>query len=239
MKAVILAAGEGIRMRPLTTHTPKPMLPVGGKPLIVHMIDALPPQVTEIAIVTGYLAEAIERGIGSSYRECPITYIRQERKLGTADALWLCREFLADSDRFILAYADDLHDPIAIRQLLEFDRALLVHEVADPSRFGIVTVNEEGVITSIIEKPVSSQSRLAAVGVYLLDQKIFDHYPREPKGGEFFLTDSISELALREPFHAVGSQFWVPIGYPSDLDLAEHALRRRGDAVALKLPAAA
>ncbi|MES2953624.1 MAG: nucleotidyltransferase family protein [Patescibacteria group bacterium] len=227
MKAIILAAGKGERMRPLTETVPKPMLRVRGKALICHMIDALPMEVTEVIVVTDYLAEKIEKGLGSTYAGREITYIRQGPERGTAGALWQCRDRMRTGERFLLGYADDLHDPNAIKELLRYDRGLLVHEVADPSRFGIVYASHAGTVKAIVEKPKVASSNLAAVGVYLLDTNIFTYWPKPDAKGEHVLTDSIAASLNWYEMTAVKSHFWVPVGYPKDLVRASVALAKR------------
>jgi len=94
MKAVILAAGEGIRMRPLTINTPKPLLKIIGKPILEHIIDSFPNEIDEIIIVVGYLKDQIKNYFGSNWKSRKINYIFQKDKKGTAHALWLCRPLL-------------------------------------------------------------------------------------------------------------------------------------------------
>ncbi len=114
MRCIILAAGEGVRMRPLTLATPKPMIKVCGRPLLEHIIDALPAEVDELILVVGYLREQIRDYFGDSFKRFKINYIVQENKLGTYNALKLCEHLLRLEERFLLIYADDLHAPIAL-----------------------------------------------------------------------------------------------------------------------------
>src|SRR3989344_5163908 len=109
MKAVILAAGEGVRMRPLTLTQPKPMLKVRGQPLLEHIIRTLPVVVDELVIVVGYLQEQIRGYFGDHFGRFRITYVEQKKQFGTYSALESCREFLADGEYFLMLYADDLH----------------------------------------------------------------------------------------------------------------------------------
>src|SRR3989344_8985294 len=109
MKAIILAAGEGKRMRPLTLTKPKPMLEVLDKPLLHWIIDSLPEEITEIILVIGYKGDQIKKYFGNSFGGRKITYIEQKEQLGTAHALKLVKPILKNGERFIFMYADDLH----------------------------------------------------------------------------------------------------------------------------------
>ncbi|MEK7555013.1 MAG: sugar phosphate nucleotidyltransferase, partial [Patescibacteria group bacterium] len=88
MKCIILAAGEGKRLRPLTIDKPKPMVEVLGRPLLHHIIDSLPKEITELVLVVGYKAEAIQKYFGYKFEVLKVTYIRQNRPEGTAHALF-------------------------------------------------------------------------------------------------------------------------------------------------------
>lgn len=95
MQTVILAAGEGTRMRPLTASRPKPMVPVADRPLVAHTADAaVDAGATELVFVVGYEADAIREYFGERYRDVSVTYARQERQRGTADAVRAAREYL-------------------------------------------------------------------------------------------------------------------------------------------------
>src|SRR3989338_11252442 len=107
MKCVILAAGEGIRMRPLTLEKPKPLLAINGKPLIEHVIENLPKEIDELVVVIGYKGEQIKDFLGKKFHGLKVKYVWQKEKLGTGHALRLCREHLG-SDNFLMLFADDI-----------------------------------------------------------------------------------------------------------------------------------
>jgi NDP-sugar pyrophosphorylase family protein len=92
MQCVILAAGKGTRLRPLTDTIPKPLVKVAGRPLLDHIVEALPSSVNELIIVTGYLEEQIHTHCGKSFHGRKVTYVHQEEQKGTAHALWLCKD---------------------------------------------------------------------------------------------------------------------------------------------------
>ena len=228
MQAVILAAGEGIRMRPLTNDKPKPMVEVLKRPLLHHILNTLPEEIGEIILVIGYKGDKIKNYFGNNFEHFKITYVDQLEKLGTAHALWLCRNFLND-ERFLMLYADDLQSKEDIQKCLLHPLSILVKEVEDPSRFGVVIIDEHGKVLDLIEKPEFTVSRLVSTGVKVLDGKIFNYPARKHKNGEYYITDSLAMLAKDYEVKAVHASFWFPIGYPEDIKKAEMVLRARSE----------
>lgn len=227
MKAIILAAGEGVRMRPLTLERPKPLVEVAGKPLLQHIWEILPPEITEVILVIGYKGEMIREFIGENFLGKRVTYVTQEKKAGTADAVRLALPYLAAGERFLLLYADDLHDGPSITRLLNHPLGVLVSEVADPSRFGVMVVDGEGRITDIQEKPEKPLSNLAATGVYLLDRELIEIDVPVHANGESYVTDMICETLKTRPIYTEKTTFWHAIGYPQDVEAAEEILKNR------------
>lgn len=227
MKAIILAAGKGTRLRPLTDTIPKPLLPLLGKPILEHIIESLPDAISELIIVVGYRGEQIRTHFGNSFKGRKVSYLEQKEQLGTGHAALLTQHLLQDGERFIFMYADDLHDKKSIETCLEHNLSMLVKEVPDPKPFGVVLTNKHGVITEIEEKPAKPKSNLVNIGVYVLDTKIFNYTSPLSKNGEYYLTDMISYLAKDHPIQAITTSFWHPIGYPQDLETAEKILNER------------
>lgn len=224
MKAVILAAGEGIRMRPLTHNKPKPMIEVLEQPLLCHILKSLPEEINEIILVIGYLGDQIKNYFGEKFGRFKITYVYQQKKLGTAHALWLCRKQLQE-EKFLILYADDLQSKDDIKKCMAYPLAILVKEVEDPQRFGVIIADKTGIVLDMIEKPEFPVSHLASTGVYVLDHRIFNYPARKHENGEYYITDSLAQLAKNHEVIAVKANFWLPIGYPEDLKKAEAALR--------------
>lgn len=220
MKCVILAAGEGIRMRPLTLDMPKPMLPIAGHPIVEYIIGAFPKEITEIIFVVGYFGEKIVQHFGDEYHGRKVQYVWQKKKLGTADALLLCKDLL-QGERFLLMYADDLHAPQSIQDCLRHERSFLVMEHPDPRRFGVVSVDEHGNMTEIIEKPENPTSNLVSIGVMVLDSAIFQYEPELHTSGEYYLPTMINKMAKEYPVMTVRAQRWFPIATPEHLAEAE------------------
>lgn len=213
-------------MRPLTEKKPKPMVEVLGEPLIAHILKSLPDEINEIILVVGYKADQIKNYFGEKFGRFKIKYVHQAEKLGTAYGLWLCKDFLGD-DRFLMLYADDLQSKEDIKKCLAHPLSILVKEVEDPRRFGVIITDEDGKVLDLVEKPEFPVSKLASTGVKVLDSRIFNYPARKHENGEYYITDSLARLAKDHAVIAVRADFWLPIGYPEDLKKAEEALRQK------------
>ena len=228
MKAVILAAGEGKRLQPLTFERPKPLVKVLGKPLIQYVWEALPDEIDEVILVVGYKQKMIRDFLGNNFKGKKITYIEQKHPAGTGAALMLCRSHLAKEEKFLLMYADDLHSKTAIQRCLKHKAALLVSHVDDPRRFGVVVLNKDGTINNIEEKPKHPKSKLVVTGVYILPPIIFYYGAAEhPESDEYSLIHAIDKYINDYPMHVVETDFWLPIGFPDDVKRAEEVLGKR------------
>ena len=219
MQCVILAAGKGTRLRPLTDTVPKQLVKVNGQPLIDLIVAKLPSSVDEIIMVTGYLEEQIKAHCGTEYFGRPITYVTQEKPTGTAHALWLCKNLLRD--RFLFMFADDIHGANDLARATSYSRSLLTMLTNTPERFGIVLRNPDGTIAEMIEKPEHPHSNLASTGAMVLDTHIFEFEPTVETNGEYYLTAVIAEYSKKYPIAVVEEDLWIPIGYPEDIEKAE------------------
>ncbi len=223
MQCVILAAGKGTRLRPLTENTPKPLVKVNGEPLLDHIVKSLPSAVDELIIVTGYLEDQIKEHCGKEFFGRKVSYITQKEQKGTADALWLCKDLL--KGRFLFMFADDLHGSSDIARATSYSRSMLTFTTDSPEKFGIVVRNPDGTLAEMIEKPDHAPSNLASTGVMVLDENLFkyDPYAVETKG-EYYLTDVIKEYAKDYPIAVVEQELWIPVGYLEDIEKAEKIL---------------
>lgn len=222
MQCIILAAGKGTRLRPLTDTTPKPLVLVNGRPLLDHIVATLPSVIDELIIVTGYLGAHIRAHCGEEYFGRQVTYVDQVEQKGTGHALWLCRELVRG--RFLYMFADDLHGVNDLTRVTSYTRAMLTFVTDTPERFGIVLRNPNGTLAAFVEKPLHPPSHLASTGVFVLDQHIFEFAPAIETNGEFYHTDMIREYAKQYPIAVVEQQTWIPIGYPEDIENAERLL---------------
>lgn len=204
MKAVLLAAGKGKRMRELSRDMPKPMVPVRGKPILEHIVTGLRDHagIREFLIITGYLPEVVENhfqdgtGFGAA-----IAYARQEVQNGTGKAPELAKDWLAGSD-FVLSYGDILIDPSQYHDLVEAhtaDGVLAVKHADDLSKGGAAVLDEAGCLKSLVEKPAPGTVLNAwyNCGIYIFQKTVFDYTARlelSPRG-EYELTDALNAMA--------------------------------------------
>ncbi len=225
MQCVILAAGKGTRLRPLTETTPKPLVKVAGKTLLDHIVGALPSAVDELIIVTGYLGEQIRDYCGEEFYGRKVTYVTQEEQNGTAKALWLCKDLI--KGRFLFMFADDIHGKNDLARAVSYSRSMLVCQVDNPEKFGIVVRRPDGTISQMIEKPKHAPSNCASTGAMVLDQNIFDYEPQENKTikGEFYLTEVIERYSKDFPIAVVEQSAWIPIASVEDIEKAEKILK--------------
>lgn len=229
MQCLILAAGKGTRLRPLTESTPKPLVKVNGKALLDHIIESLPSSIDEIILVIGYLGDQIREHCGTEHYGRKITYVVQEEQKGTGHALWLCKDLI--KGRFLYMFADDLHGKQDIARVTSYTRAMLTLTTDTPERFGIVVRNPDGTLAEFVEKPTHAPSNLASTGVFVLDEHIFDYEVTVETNGEFYHTDVIKEYAKDYPIAVVEQSLWIPIGYPEDIERAERLLAPRASSL--------
>lgn len=228
LKAIILSAGEGSRMRPLTLTKPKTMLPVAGKPIIQYNIESLRDNgITDILLIVRYKEEIVRNyfGDGSDFG-VNISYKTQKDFLGTANAISYGEDFIDDSiivlnGDIILDY-EIIHEIIKKYNYLSPDTLMLLTEVEDPSAFGVVEI-ENGNIKNIVEKPKREEapSNLVNAGIYIFNKDIFDKI-RETEiseRGEYEITDSVS-LQIEDNKTVIGhktSKDWIDVGRPWEL----------------------
>jgi len=224
MKAVILAAGRGVRLRPYTHVTPKPLLKINGKKIIDYTLDILPKEIDEVIIVVGHLKRRIKWHLGETHKNKKIRYIIQKEKRGTAHALYLCKPYLQKKERFLVLYGDDLYVKEDIQKCLQFPLAILAKDITNPSAFGVLTFDDKHHLKEIIEKPKNPPSNLVVCGVFVLNRRIFNYQMQTIDQKEFGLPQTIVKMAQRHPIKIVRASFWMPIGYPKDLKEAKRIL---------------
>lgn len=229
MKALVLAAGEGVRMRPLTLTRSKHMIPLVGKPLLEHVLKALRESgISDVVLVVGYKKELIHEyfGDGSSLG-IRINYVSQDEPLGTANAIQLAKDQV-EKEVFLTIYGDLLLTSKSIRAALQaYDRSnattLCVVSVENPEQYGIVKLEKKDVV-AIVEKPKREEapSNLANAGIYVFTDEIFKKIKAisRSRRAEYEITDAIRCLIENKvPVVAVKieSEDWMDIGRPWDL----------------------
>ncbi len=220
MQAIILAAGEGTRMRPLTYTRPKVMLPIANKPILEHLIVELKNAgIEKVVLVVGYKDEKVREYFkdGSGWG-VNISYVTQRKQLGTADALRSSLHLI--EDEFLMLNGDNIVSRDDIKKLIdEGEISICVKNVPNPQDFGVVEV-KGGKVMRIIEKPEIPRSKLINAGIYYFTKEIVEFLERTPlsKRGEYEITDTI-QLAINSwiEFKAVEINTWIDVGYPWDL----------------------
>ena len=229
MRAIILAAGEGKRLRPLTEKRPKHMIPIAGKPIIHQLIDAFKTNgITKFSIVVGHFSENIIQYLSDGKKfGIEIKYVHQKKLHGTADALAQIENKI-DETRFVVCYGDMYISSGAIRELIDayydrsFDAAVTVVPTKDQKQYGIVQI-DNGFVKKIIEKPkIVIPNALANAGIYLFERSIFKGIKKTKKSrrGELELTDSISNLITsgsKIKSILIDNKSWIDIGLPWNL----------------------
>jgi glucose-1-phosphate thymidylyltransferase len=235
MKAVVLAAGEGTRLRPLTEDKPKGMVEIDGKPILTHCFEQLADLgADEFVVVVGYLKEKIIQHYGDEFAGIPITYAHQREQKGLAHALIMVEEHI-DGD-FMLMLGDNvfqanLEDVVQRHQEDRADAAFLVEEVPwdEASRYGVCDTNKYGEIVDVIEKPDDPPSNLVMTGFYTFTPAIFHacKLVQPSNRGEYEISEAIDLLIKSgRTIDAIGLRGWrMDIGYPEDRDEAEQRLR--------------
>ena len=224
MDAIILAAGKGTRMRELTRDTPKPLLPIQGKPILEWSLLTLRPTASHAIIVMSYLKEQIadymrQQTIFDSYE-----LVEQPQPLGTGHALQCCQPALT-SDDFLVLNGDDLYDAPSIAALARQPLGILTVERDDGSSYGVVVPNEQGDVLRLHEKPPAGLYTPPVkinIGAYRLNRSVFDiELKMNEQRGEYEITQYITDLAQQQPVSIVDADFWFPVGTPENLAQAQ------------------
>lgn len=235
----MLAAGEGTRLRPLTDHRPKPLVPLAGRPLVTHAMDAverLDPEA--FVVVVGRRAEVVERALGPEHAGVPVRYVRQDRPDGLARAVLAAEPWVKDT--FVAVNGDNVFGcPLAPalerHRGRDADATLLVERVEPgEARQAICHLEGEGTVTRLVEYPGPEERRrgVIASGFYVLEPVVFDACRRvEPSAAdEYELSDAL-DLLIAEGGTVEASflEGWrVNVNTPADLARARERLRRTG-----------
>jgi UDP-N-acetylglucosamine diphosphorylase/glucosamine-1-phosphate N-acetyltransferase len=230
MKAVVLAAGEGVRLQPITATMPKHLIQVGGKPILEYCLDALKASgITEVVVVTHYMTDAIRQYFDDGAElGLKIAYVEQAEMVGTGNAVSVVEPYV-DGD-FVLVYGDLLFAPEAVADVVRLYEAekpaavMAVVPVEKPESYGIVELENEKMVKRIVEKPAAgeSPSNLANAGLYVFSEEIFGKIKQTKASirGEWELTDALSlliESGKTVLASKVSKADWIDIGRPWDL----------------------
>jgi glucose-1-phosphate thymidylyltransferase len=223
MNIIIPMAGMGKRMRPHTLTIPKPLIPIAGKPIVQRLVEDIarvcPDRIDNIVFVTGHFGEDVEQRLLETAAQVGATgHIRyQEEALGTAHAVYCGQEFLEGPT--VIAFADTLFSA-DFKMDVQQDGIIWVKEVEDPSAFGVVTLDSEGYINGMVEKPNTFVSNLAIIGIYFVKNGLGLKTQIEyllnndlKTKGEYQLTDALENMRTQGARWATGAVTeWLDCG---------------------------
>jgi mannose-1-phosphate guanylyltransferase len=228
MKAFLLAAGKGTRLRPLTINTPKCLVPICGKPLIEYWFDLFELYgIDEVLVNTSHLAEKVEHYMNGQARDFGITLVNEETLLGSGGTIKKNRDFIKGEECFFILYADNLTN-INLNKMLEFHKennknfTLALFKVPNPHECGIVEIDENSSVTSFVEKPENPISDLAFAGMMISSPGITDFFPDRDV---FDLGhDVLPHLAGRAAGYVL-DEYLLDVGTKEKLEQAENDIK--------------
>jgi len=218
MQTVILAAGKGLRLRPLTDTTPKALIDINGKPLLQHILDAIPEETTEIFLVVGHLKEQIIARFGSIWNHKTITYIIQDPLNGTGGALHLLSDRL--HDKFLVVNGDDLYAREDLERIIAHPLALLVSPTKDPVAASALR-DDQSRFVGLESNAPAHETKLRVCGAYVLDERFFRYplVPIEVHGQtEYSLPHTLVEMSRDCDIRVEEARDWQPVGTPQELE---------------------
>ena len=236
MKAIIPVAGIGTRLRPHTHTQPKALIPVAGKPILAHIVDALiAAGYNEFVFVIGYLGDKIENYVTSHYANVTSHFVLQTSGRGVGYAIWLAKDFVQPDEDVLIVFGDTVVD-IDMHAVHQAPCSVVgVKKVDDPRAFGVAEIDRNGNVTRVVEKPEIPKSNMALVGFYLFRkaglliaalQHLIENNIRTQN--EFYLTDAIMYLIEQgERFQSVVVDNWFDCGKKSVLLETNSTLLRR------------
>lgn len=223
MRALLLVGGYGTRLRPLTVTKPKPLVEFANKSILMHQIEALVRMnVKEIVLAVFHKAEDIEREIREEVKDMGVELIfsHEDEPLGTAGPLALAKDLLSQGGGPFFVLNSDVICEYPFEKLLEFHKShgregtIVVTEVQDPSKYGVVVYEEDGRINSFIEKPKNFVSNKINAGMYILNPSVLDRIELRPMSIEKEVFPAMAEDSQLYAMELDG--YWMDIGQPKD-----------------------
>lgn len=222
MKTIILAAGEGTRMRPLTETIPKPLIEISGIKMIDRIFQSLPDEINEVILVVDYLKDKIKSYVGENFYNKKVYYVEQGDKKGTFGALLSAKKLLNENERFLVINGDDIHNKKELEKYLIHPRSFGVQKMIMPNYYKIDLDNDGNLVGFY---PQTEQEKtdgvLVATGAYVLDTNIFNHDGVPVFGGEYGLPQTILAQKEKYPVKGIVTEKWIPINSFADLKKAE------------------
>ena len=218
-QALVLAGGEGTRLRPLTLDVPKPVLPLAGRPFLGFMLDWLGRHgVDDVILSCGFLSEGVERVLGDDWRGIRLRYVHEEEPLGTGGPLRLAAEEGLLADRLFMLNGDVLTDLDLTAQLVQHEAVgalatLALVAVADTSSYGVVPIRDDGQVEAFLEKQAGPPptNRINA-GCYVVERSLAERI--DPGRAVSMEREVFPELCLNGLYGYLADGYWVDIGTP-------------------------
>lgn len=219
MKAIILCAGRGTRLQPLTDTIPKTLLRVKGKPILQNILENLPDQIDEVFLVVDYLKENIIDFMAKYHSDLKIQCVQQNHEQkGTLAALFSVKDFLTTGERFLVLNGDDLVLKSDLEKMFEYDRSFGIQKMVMPNYYKVV--GDNGLLDSFVSQ--NDQEKIEGVfiatGTYVLDTEIFNFPYKLLKGDEIGIPQTILEQKKIYPINLVDFSTWTPINTIQDLE---------------------
>ena len=211
-----MAAGLGTRLRPLTEHTPKPLIQVAGIPIIGRTIQSLPDSIDELIVIVGHHGEQVKEYVALIWKK-PIKFVEQHDLLGTGHAIHLAKTFL--KNKFLVLNGDDLYAKADLEKLCQKELGLLIYHLAEPIKSGRPIADAAGRLVEIQE---ATMTTTVNCGTYVLNEKFFS-YPLVKLEGknEYGLPQTLALMARDYPVTLIEASFWMPVGTHEELARAE------------------
>jgi len=229
MKCVILAAGEGKRMHPLTFSSPKVMLPIANKPILEwNLINAINAGIKEFVFVVSYKSEMVRNYFGNGKKwNVKIEYVNQGEALGTAHAIGMVEKFVTD---FVVLCGDTIFGEQDIRNIVKKQNSMGLFKIDDAKEYGIVET-KNGKVIKIYEKMAEPFTNIINAGIYHFNKNIFEIIKKTKKSlrGEYEITDSINTMIKTTPFEGIFLKEWRDVVYPWHLLNANEEMLKKID----------
>ncbi|MEN9852155.1 MAG: hypothetical protein RI996_98 [Candidatus Parcubacteria bacterium] len=228
MQAIILAAGKGSRLAPLTDTMPKPLIEVAGMSILERVLHNLPDEIDEVIIVVEYLGQQIRQYFGSEFVGKRITYVEQGNMSGTYGALYSAKKFLRPGS-FLVLGSDDIFNKTELTKCMDKKLAFGVHSKIMPGKEWLVIECKEGRVHGM-RKPTDTEFQSAqnmATGVYVLDERFWKYKPYQLINGEYGLPQTMQQMFVDEKVECVEMSDWMQINTHEQLSYAREFLGKQ------------
>ena len=224
MRAIILAAGLGLRLRPLTESRPKGLVEVAGKPLLVRSLEALPDEIDKVTFVVGYLGDQIKAKFGNQFGRFQIDYAVQEKLDGTGGGVLAARDYV--QGKTLIMNGDDLYQKSDITELILYDWSFMVVEKNWELKFGVL-IDDTGNLKTLGPNKLP-QKALYVCGAYVIDERFFDYQLVKilaHEKQESSLPHTLESISQDIPIKVVVGKFWQPVGNHEELAKANELIK--------------